>query len=67
MSEAYAVYVPKDVSMCGRHICLYVYKGREFEFVLSVPCKGMCTWTKCVARHSGGRLILEKLFHNSDK
>lgn len=46
MSEGYAVYVPKDVSMCGRHMCLYVYKGRELEFVLSVPCKGMCTWTR---------------------
>lgn len=70
MYEGYVVFVPKDV--CVEGVCVCMCTRIESEFMLSVPCKGMCTWMHvaidtCVARRSGGRLILEKLFQNSDK
>lgn len=40
MGKGYVVYVPKDVSMYGRHVC-YVYKDGESVGVQSALCKGM--------------------------
>lgn len=61
MDEGYVACVPKDVCMCGRYVCLYVYKDGEFVGVQSELCLRVCggTWTttkRVVRRVEAGSL-----------